>query len=1112
MNKSGILLCCVFVYFSLSLSAQKEANIWYFGEYAGLDFNNGEPVALTNSAMNQQEGCSSIADSLGNLLFYTNGISVWNKNHEIMPNGFGLLGHQSSTQSAIIVKKPGYNKLYYIFTTDAAHNNLINGFNYSIVDMNLEAGLGNVLSKNILLFNPVAEKVTAVWHENQQDVWVITHEWNSAKFRAYLLTETGLNTIENGVPGYPKISSVGSSYGNSIWNAIGFLKASRKGNKIGVSIHNSKFEYFDFDKNSGVLSNPVSITDPIDIRQYGVEFSPDESKLYVGKATFPCYIYQYDLTQKTEKAINRSAYLVASSIDTFDYSCLQLGPDSKIYVALSNKPHLSVINNPNESGSLCNYVEEAIFLENRLSIRGLPDILTKPSQISFNYLNLCFGDTTCFNLTSSLNVDSVLWNFGDPASGTNNISTIFYPFHIFSSLGSFQVNLTIYAAGNQTNITKEIIIHPTPEITLGNDTLICSNNPLFLSPGAGFQNYLWQDNSSQPTFTVNQSGIYWVEVSNEFGCTSRDSIEITITQGPEIFLGNDSTLCVGDTLVLSPGQFEDYLWQNGSTGSTFYAFQNGTFWVEVSDEVGCFGYDTITLNFQPVQDVFFGNDTLVCYNEILVLDAGAGYENYLWQDGSAGQTLFINQPGTFWVQVNNLCGSSSDTINVSFSQPFDISLGSDTSFCYGHTIFLDAGEGFSEYLWQNGSSTQTTIAAFTGNYWVEVTDSLGCTATDTIFIETFMDFDISIGEDVVKICKGDYIFLNGPGGYQNYLWQDGSDFTSLLADTAGIYWLEVTDENGCSARDSMQLVVNQIPSKILENDTTICPETELTLNALPGYSSYLWQDGSAGQDFVTTQPGKFWVTVQDEIGCTGTDSILVKPFQTPDLGVEDQEIICLGDTLVLNVGDENLSYLWQDGSDNPDFYVTEEGDYWVQIETICGFYTDSVEVQIYKGNLDLGRDTTLCDGEILKLDPGNNYSNHFWSNGSTESSILIGEEGNYWLKAFDGLCSISDTIYVEVCASIWVPNVFTPNSDGINDTFYAVATNPDGITAFKMTILNRWGRIVQEMGNINEFWDGKINGSAASPGAYFWVCDFAARDKTGNIKNHSKQGSVTLVR
>ena len=131
-----------------NIFAQKEANIWYFGEYAGIDFNTGTPVALTNSAMSQGEGCASISDSAGNLLFYTNGIKVWDKNHLEMPNGNNLLGHNSSTQSAIIVKKPRSSILYYIFTTDAAHNNLQNGFNYSIVDMSEQNGNGDVVSKN----------------------------------------------------------------------------------------------------------------------------------------------------------------------------------------------------------------------------------------------------------------------------------------------------------------------------------------------------------------------------------------------------------------------------------------------------------------------------------------------------------------------------------------------------------------------------------------------------------------------------------------------------------------------------------------------------------------------------------------------------------------------------------------------------------------------------------------------------------------------------------------------------------------------------------------------------------------------------------------------------
>ncbi len=578
-------------------------------------------------------------------------------------------------------------------------------------------------------------------------------------------------------------------------------------------------------------------------------------------------------------------------------------------------------------------------------------------------------------------------------------------------------------------------------------------------------------------------------------------------------LGNDTAFCGLDAFKLTPGtNYLSYLWQNGSTDSVFLTSNSGLFWVEVTDSAGCVARDSIQLTIAQGPEIFLGNDTLVCNGQAIILDAGAGFENYLWQDGSAGQTYFVTQPGTFWVQVGNLCGTSADTVNISFSEPFDIWLGSDTSFCYGQCFVLDAGAGFSEYYWQNGASTQNIVAANTGNYWVEVTDSLGCSATDTIYIETFMEFNISIGEDVVKICKGDYVFLNGPVGYQNYLWQDGSNLLALLADTAGIYWLEVTDENGCAARDSMQVIVNEIPTKLLENDTIICPRAEISLQALPGYSSYIWQDGSAGSVFTTNQPGKFWVTVQDEIGCSGTDTILVKPFQIPDLGLEPEEIICPGDTLILSPDEGHLSYLWQDGSIEPQYFANDEGNFRVQIETNCGFFSDSVDVHFYKGNLNLGNDTTLCDGELLRLNPGNIYSKYLWSNGSTESSILVSESAIYWLKAFDGICTISDTIFVETCASLWFPNVFTPNSDGLNDTFYAVATNPEGIAAFKMTIFNRWGRKVHEMGNVSEVWDGKINGSIASPGAYFWICNFAAREKSGSLKNHERQGSVTIIR
>ena len=128
--------------------AQKESNIWYFGENAGIDFNSGAPVALTNGSLNTQEGCASVCDSLGNLLFYTDGVYVWDNTHTMMSNGFYLYGHYSSTQSAVIVKKPGSVNIYYIFTV--AVEGSYDGFRYSEVDMNLNGGLGDI---NILRYH-----------------------------------------------------------------------------------------------------------------------------------------------------------------------------------------------------------------------------------------------------------------------------------------------------------------------------------------------------------------------------------------------------------------------------------------------------------------------------------------------------------------------------------------------------------------------------------------------------------------------------------------------------------------------------------------------------------------------------------------------------------------------------------------------------------------------------------------------------------------------------------------------------------------------------------------------------------------------------------------------
>ena len=176
--------------FTIALQAQ-EYNIWYFGTGAGLDFNNEITTALLDGQLNTYEGTASIADNQGNLLFYTDGKTIWNQNHQVMENGQDLMGHSSASQSALIIPKPGSQQHFYVFTVAAWGE--ANGFRYSEVDMTVNMGLGTVTNKNILIQTPVAEALNATWHSNGEDIWVVVHGFENNEFSAYLVTPDGVS-------------------------------------------------------------------------------------------------------------------------------------------------------------------------------------------------------------------------------------------------------------------------------------------------------------------------------------------------------------------------------------------------------------------------------------------------------------------------------------------------------------------------------------------------------------------------------------------------------------------------------------------------------------------------------------------------------------------------------------------------------------------------------------------------------------------------------------------------------------------------------------------------------------------------------------------------------
>ena len=459
-----IIIFIVFIFSNLCFS-QGEANNWYFGENAGITFNSGNPVALIDGQLNTYEGCASISDSNGQLLFYTNGISVWNKNHQFMVNGTGLLGSQSSTQSATIVPKPGSSNLYYMFTLDAEAG-IINGFRYSVIDMLQDSGNGAVTSeKNIFVYSPSCEKIGIIKHANGLDYWVVIHDFGTNSFFSYLLTSSELSSspIISATGFVPNVSTTGSKF-----SSIGYLKIASDGSKVAIvhaaadNISAGVLQLLNFNNATGTVFNPITLLTEFG-EMYGVEFSPNRQLLYFTDASFT-RIIQFDLSA----ADIPSSQIIINTVN--NPGALQLGPDGKIYVAFGNKYYLGVINSPNSLGLACSFTENGVYLDGKRSFSGLPAFNQSFFAPSIILENSCLGEATTFQVGDS-STTSAIWNFGD-----GNTSTNLSPTHTYSTTGTYTVSVTATNAyGTGTN-TRDIIISQVPTASQPQNLTFCDDN------------------------------------------------------------------------------------------------------------------------------------------------------------------------------------------------------------------------------------------------------------------------------------------------------------------------------------------------------------------------------------------------------------------------------------------------------------------------------------------------------------------------------------------------------------------------------------------------------------------------------------------------------------
>lgn len=680
-----------------------------------------------------QESVSTLSDPDGNMLFTTDGLTVWNSFFDVMPNGSGLLGHYSSTQGSLASPYPGSSNLYYIFTTDGAENNGVNGCRYSIVDMSLEGGLGDVVAskKNILLRDSVCEKLTGTFHANGRDIWITIAGRNSKKYYSYLLSPAGINTV-------PVVSTMGS-INNDI---LGGMKFSHDGNKAAacvVSGSNRALVIANFNKLTGQFFGDFSISYPSILQPYSVEFSPDNSKLYISFWNRN-YVYQYNL------AAGSNAAIIASETRVDIYGTtppvvgqLALANNGKIYVYSAMSNALDVINSPNLAGSACNYTQGTIAFQTLQGAIGLQNIITGLDQPHNPEIagpaKLCLGGTQHqYTIPYATNNDVAVWTYTGPGTlVTNGITATITS---GNTTGSGYLSVMLTGSCGVGYDTLAITTVQPDAVFIGNDTAFC--NLLNLHAQHPFASYQWSTGSSNDTISVSTGGTYWLQAFDANGCASSDTITL-VTNPPinPVTITTTGSLCTYGVVVLNAGTgYNDYQWQDGFPEQSYTAFLPGTYWVTVRN--GCnTAVDSIVITANTGGHINFNlqynGDTLLCDNILpITIVAPAGYSSYLWQDNSTNDSLLITAPGVYWVSVADSCGSGSDTLTVTNGVGFELTLNDDSIACKTALPFvLNGPPGYTQYLWFNGTTGQSVNINSIGNFWLQVTDAGGCTGIDT---------------------------------------------------------------------------------------------------------------------------------------------------------------------------------------------------------------------------------------------------------------------------------------------------------------------------------------------------------------------------------------------
>lgn len=485
----------------------------------------------------------------------------------------------------------------------------------------------------------------------------------------------------------------------------------------------------------------------------------------------------------------------------------------------------------------------------------------------------------------------VITNDAPEVTITNASFTTDPDFIILDSVISYNTN-NICSEPNINNcFSVKIIIPDTLCFTQDSVLVSCHRNPgcnesinwNVSSPG---QNAYRVINDSTIKIKFPFPGNYTIGASLNSCSNVNDTARLFIAKNAAtLALGPDMTICNFSTSILNAGSgYKSYSWQNGSTDSTNTVYDPGTYYVTVQDYCNNIASDTVNFILAPPPVFDLGPDKVICNMDTLNITAPAGFSNYNWASNysintTSGQSVriwpAIDTVYTATARYNDNC-TVIDSIKISVKSAIPIFLGSDTSFCQGGSVSLVAGAGFSSYQWNTGATTSSISVSSTGMYFIAATNSSGCVSRDTLnIIEIFPNPIVNLGTDT-SICRNTTLLLNAGSGFTNYNWQNNSHNQHFPANSAGTYWVTVTNNNGCTGTDSLTILrVLDTARNFIDPVIEICEHTLSQVKPGSAFNSYLWSTGSTKDSILINQPGNYWLQVINTSGCKAKESFTV---------------------------------------------------------------------------------------------------------------------------------------------------------------------------------------------------------------------------------------------